>query len=85
MAEHNNSLIEINILGDDREALLLCPLPNRAVIGLLQADSFDVRRIGKQISNPLNNPMRNIPIQKKLHAGATKSFLSRSAANAKHA
>jgi hypothetical protein len=46
-AEHNGPLIEIRILGENREFVLLRPAPDDAIFGFLEADMFDVRRIRK--------------------------------------
>ena len=46
-AEHNGPLIEVRILGEDRESVLLRPGPDDAIIGFLEADSLDVRGIRK--------------------------------------
>jgi hypothetical protein len=46
-AEHNGLVIEVRILGEDRETVLFRPGPNDAIIGFLEADSLDVRGIRK--------------------------------------
>jgi hypothetical protein len=77
--------MKVCILGYDCESVLLSPIPDSAVVRLAKSDCPDVRRTGKQIGYVKNNPAGEIPIEEQLHAGATNSFRSRSAANAKQA
>src|SRR5882724_9370670 len=85
MSEDDASLVEIRVLRDHGESTLLCPLRYDAIVHAHETGGLYVGGVGEQVENLRNDPVGQILIQQQFHAGATNSFRSRSAANARHA
>ena len=76
---------KVRVFGDDCESPFNGKLPNLIITGMRQvlvANMARVRKISKKIRG---QSVRQILIEKELHATATESFFSRSAANARQA
>lgn len=78
------SLLEVRILRCDHVAVVACESPHRVIIRFGQSKTTGMSTVRKQISQASKQARRQVLIEEKLHQTIV-SFLSRSAANARHA
>src|SRR5437899_10635035 len=78
--------VEIGIPRDDREPMLGSVSPDGVVVGSLQANLADMRRVRIEVADEGEETGREVLVEEQLHAGGTETNLrSRSAAKARQA